>query len=86
MQYRLLRLALWKVPLPAAQIDYLDISGEAYSETNTLFTFGGWQAEKIRVCRLIISKYSFHPRNWAGSQFVLDMDLQIRRGIKRSEY
>jgi len=61
------------------QIDYLDISGEAYSETkHYLLPLAGGKAEEDKgVPRLIISKYSFSPQEIrAGNQFVLDMDLQ----------
>lgn len=61
------------------RMEYTDVSGVAYSETNTVFLrlLGAEADEGSGVPRLIINKYSVTPSDIkAGDEFVLTLDLQ----------
>lgn len=62
-----------------AKIEYTDTSGATYSSTNAVFLplLGAVMEADKGVPRLIINRYSFSPQEIrAGSNFLLDLDLQ----------
>lgn len=66
------------VTMLQVRLDYSDLSGVGYSETNTVFLpLGNGGAEGNGVPRLIISRYSMQPGDVsAGSSFLLSLDLR----------